>query len=444
MTGFLVVLLVLGGAGRRIHEGYAGLLDADSMIRATALLSGAADRSIPVTLVSIDDETRAKWGNPVITPHAAVAELIKLARTKGATSILVDIDLSSDNPSRSAADPDLYNEIAHYPADGPILMLVRNIRYRGEQTQAGHQRFVADSVRPTPYDHVVEETGKAVWVNAVTLFENDRVARRVQLWQSVCEGSGGTAYGSPALYVAAAASGDPARPAGIPAFLESRVKSDCGNAEPPPPTWPARNNPTVHVQYMFGAGSDEGSPTMIEAAGKRVPLFRNIAAWTIVSVAGDRIEPVGDIDASPFKDRAALIGVTHADSRDVNATPLGSQPGVLILANSVAGARTLTDMPEMSKMTESIIVASLFVLFAYLAAKLHLLIATLLVGAGSVAALMILSRMSGFDAAQQVLAITILLVVLHRLVDAVAGIIYDWNTGKGWRALLKPKVDVEL
>ena len=436
-TGLIVVVLVLLGVARPILDAYSGLLNSDSMIRIAALLTGADNRSVPVTLIAIDDETRAKWGNPVITPHAAVAQLIKLARTKDAASILVDIDLSSDTRAQPA-DPELYNEIAHFPPDGPILMLVRNIRFRGERDEGGGRRFIADSVRPTPYDQVVDQTRKAVWVNAVTLFENDRVARRVQLWQSVCDGGGGKAYGSPALYVAAAVSSDPASLAAIPAFLDGRVKEECGNVAVPPSPWPARSDPSVYVQYMFGPNTGDVSSARIEVAGQSVPLFRNIAAWTVLNVAGDRIEPVAEIDASPFKGRAVLIGVTHADSRDVNATPLGSQPGVLILANSVAGARALADMPELSKVTESLIVAVLFILFAYLAAKLHLLVATALVGVGSIVALTILSRIFGFDAALHVLAITILLVALHRIVDALAGIIYDWKMGKGWRALIKP------
>lgn len=436
ISGIVVVILVLAGAGKHIVDTYSGLLNADRMIRVAAQISGAGARSVPVTLISIDDETRAKWGNPIITHHSAVAGLIRLARDKGATSIVVDIDLSPES-SGQGADENLSRVLAEFTKDSPPLMLVRNITFRETADRDGNQQYVADAVRPTPYDTLV--AGKAHWVNAVGKFEGDRVARKIQLWMSVCNaGGGGTAYASPVLYVAARATGRPLDE--IDAFLKGRVADDCDGDPPPPPEWPARRTPGVAVQYLVGPHTPNiSAATVVMKDGTRVPVFRNVPAWTLLDVAGANVSSTRNVDASPFERRNVVIGVTHANSRDVNSTPLGSQPGVLILTNSLIASPLLSETPELSQGREIAIVVAIFVVFAAIGSRLHLVIATLSVALLSFLALLALSRQFGFDAAIRIVGIAVTLVALHRLADALAGIVYDWRRGLGWRALLKSK-----
>lgn len=436
VSGLLVVLLALANIGKPLADAYAGLLNADRMTSFAARISGAEARSLPVTLISIDDDTRVKWGDPIITDHAALAELIRIAREKGATSILLDIDLSSETPAQTANGL-LGKEIEGVAKDGPLLMLVRSIRFRGAPDNFGRRQYRAESTRPTPYDGMV--AGKVVWVNAVTMFEGDRVARKIQLWQSVCNiGSGGTAYAAPALYVAAVASGEE-RLGEVAKFLEGRAIAECDGRQVPAHEWPARQTPPVAVQFIIGPNTPDTSLNSAMFRGERVPVFRNVPAWTLLDVSASGIRRMGEIDLSPFKGRSVVIGVTHADSRDINATPLGSQPGVLILTNSIIAAQMLADTPELPMWAEGAIIAILFIVFAGIGIRLHLIVATLLIAALSVAAIVMLSRLFGFDAAIRILAVAVTLVALHRIADTLAGIVFDWKRGLGWRALLKPK-----
>ena len=54
------------------------------------------------------------------------------------------------------------------------------------------------------------------------------------------------------------------------------------------------------------------------------------------------------------------------------------------------------------------------------------------------AAALVLSRLFGFDTAVRIIAVTVTLFVLHKFIDSVVAIIYDWSHGKGWHSLLKP------
>jgi CHASE2 domain-containing sensor protein len=430
-TILTVAVLALAGGGKKIVEAYEGLTSADRMTRISTFLSGAEDRSTPVTLIAVDDETRAKWGNPVITPHAAIARLIHIAREKAASAVLVDIDLSFDVPSQPP-DPVLYNEIAHPPQTGPLLMLVRSIRFRGEQN--GHpQRYIADSVRRTPYDRLIDGS-KTVWVSAIPVFTGDRVVRKIKLWQIVCEGATGSIYPSPALYVAADAPSE--RRTALSDFLKAHVAAECGGAPMPQIIWPKRRSSEALLQFVIGADAADAAGKYTMYGRRRVPLFREVPAWTLLNISGDQIEPAGEVDGTPFEGRVVVIGVNHADSRDVYATPLGSQAGVMILANAVAGAHPMVDAPELSPFTESAVAVALFIVFAVIGSKLQIVVTTVVVGLMSGLLVMVMARQIGFDPTIRIIALALTLYALHHVIRAVVAIAVAWRGGLGWRALL--------
>jgi hypothetical protein len=436
-TILALAVLALAGGGKKIVEAYEGMTTADRMTRISAYLSGAEDRSIPVTLIAVDDETRAKWGNPVITPHAAVARLVHIARESGASAVLVDIDLSFDVPDQSP-DPALYNEIAYPPAKGPPLMLVRSIRFRGEQNGRDVPRYTADSVRPTPYDGLVDGS-RAVWVSAIPVFTSDRVVRKIRLWQTVCDGAQGITYPSPALYGAAVLNAPAGRRGLLDQFLGARAATECGGVPMAATGWPKRRAPDVLLQFVIGASAEDSAGKSTMSAGRRVPLFQQLGAWTLLKVSSSQIEPAGPVDEAPFRGRVVVIGVTHADARDFYATPLGSQPGVMILANAVAGAHAMVDAPEFSAFTETAIAVALFIVFAVIGSQLHLVVATVLVGLMSGVLAMLLARQIGFDPTIRIIALALTLYALHHVIRAVVGIIVAWRGGLGWRAILVGK-----
>lgn len=434
ITAALVALLTLFGGGKGLTAAYKSFTEADRIIEISAALSGAADRSFPVTLIKIDDETMSRWGNPAITPHAALARLIETASLGGAEAIVVDIDLAPESPN-ATPDPALVATISERPETAVPVMFVRSFRAGAADDEAGSS---AALVNTTPYDPVFAATGKAMWVSVLTPLSDDRIVRRLRLWQTVCAGAEGVSYPSPALVLAAkfAAAGD--RSNDLKTFLASEVDRHCKRMTGELPPWPPRTTPDVAIQYMFNANAEETTRKSVVYKNVTVPLLKQVPAWALVSYNAEGAAPAGEIHPEAFKDRVVVIGVTHANSRDIYATPLGSQPGAMILANTVAAATAMTDMPEASPALEILIILGIFACLAVISYQLQMAPATLIAGPLIVAAALILARLFGFEVAIRIIAVTITLFVLHKFIDSLVGVIYDVSRGKGWRALLKP------
>jgi hypothetical protein len=247
------------------------------------------------------------------------------------------------------------------------------------------------------------------------------------------------AYPSPVLYTAALIDARGDRLPALDQFLKSRVAAECAGSQAPASGWPKRRSPHAALQFVIGANAGDAAGKEAMSDGKRVPLFRELGAWTLVRVANGQIEPAKEVDEAPFRNRVVLIGATHADARDFYATPLGTQSGVMILANAVAGAHAMVEAPELSPFAESVIAIVLFVLFAAIGSRLQLVVTAIIVGVISGIAVMTLAREIGFDSAIRIIALALTLLTLQHLIKAVVGIVVSWRNGLGWRALLVQK-----
>lgn len=434
LTAVLVALLTLLGGGKSITAAYKSFTETDRIIEISAALSGAAKNSLPVTLIKVDDETMANWGGPPITPHPALAELIRIAEAGGASAIVVDIDLAPENAA-TPADPALVGAISASRLSDPPIMFVRS--FRAGSVSADQPERTPTMANSTPYDSLFAETGKAMWVSVLTPLSADRIVRRLRLWQTLCEGAEGVAYPSPTLVAAAKFDPGGDRSGDLRRFLAEQVDRRCKRLEGEPSVWPYRQSSDVAIQYMFNANTDEASAKTIEFRGAQVPLFRQIPAWALVRFEGGRASAAGEIHPDAFKDRVVVIGVTHANSHDVYATPLGSQPGAVILANTVAAGTAMATMPEASPLVEILIAVSIFAVLAFISYNFQLAPSALIAGLITVAVALILSRLFGFEVAIRIIAVTLTLFILHKFFDSLAGIIYDWSHGKGWRSMLK-------
>jgi len=427
----LVAVLTLLGVGKGLLEAYESLSSTDKLIKMSAVLSGAERRAVPVTLVEVDDETRARWGNPVITPHEAIANMVRAAREGGARVIVIDLDLSPDNVGQPPT-PALYNELAHYPQDAPPLYIVRAIRFRA----AAAEGFLADSYRKSPYDAVVASKSNVTWISALPSFGSDRVVRKIRFWQTVCDGATGEAFPSAALAVAAALEN---QAAALKTFLDDRIAVECGGRASKPEEWPRHRRLEASVPFAF----DNSAKTPVLDAtgldGKPTSLLRRIGAWSLVRVADGKIESTGEVDPGIFRDRAVLIGVTHADSRDVYATPLGSMPGVLILANTVALSKAIAGTPEASPFVKNVLGIMFFLIVAFVGIKFQAAPAVLLIGVAGFGTLFTVSRWFGFTTAVEVIALGLTVFALYKIADSIVGIIVDWRSGLGWRAIFKER-----
>lgn len=432
----LVAILTLLGAGKGLLEAYESLSSTDKLIKMSTVLSGTERRAVPVTLIEVDDETRTRWGNPVITPHKAIATMVRAAREAGARVIVVDLDLSGDTEGQPPT-PELYNEFAHYPADAPPLYIVRAIRFKGASLPGEGQTFLADSYRKTPYDAVIEGKPNVNWISALPSFGGDRVVRKVRFWQTVCDGATGQAFPSAALAVAAALEN---QGAALKAFLDQQIAIECGGSgSESAGAWPQHRRLEASIPFAFSDSAKTPALNATGLDGKPTALLRRIGAWSLVRVSDDMIEATGEVDAGIFRDRAVLIGVTHADSRDVYATPLGSMPGVTIIANTVALAKVIAGTPAASPLVKNLLGICFFLIVAFIGIRFQAAPAVILIGLAGFGTLFGVSRWFGFATAVEVIALGLTVFALYKIADSIVGIIVDWRSGRGWRAIFKDR-----
>ncbi|MFO0993395.1 MAG: CHASE2 domain-containing protein [Hyphomicrobiales bacterium] len=432
----LVAILTMLGIGKGMLEAYESLSSADKLIKVSTLFSGAEQRAVPVTLIEVDDETRTRWGNPVITPHKAIATMINVAREGGARVIVVDLDLSGDTEGQPPT-PELYNVLAHYPADAPPLYIVRAIRFKGASLPGEGQTYLADSYRKTPYDSVIATKPNISWISALPSFGGDRVVRKVRFWQTVCDGATGEAFPSAALAVAASLEN---QGAALKSFLDRQIETECGGkASQAASSWPQHNRLEAPIPFAFSDSAKTPALNATGTDGKPTALLRRIGAWSLVRVSGDMVEATGEVDAGIFHNRAVLIGVTHADSRDVYATPLGSMPGVTIIANTVALAKVISETPAASLFVRNLLGICFFFIVAFIGIRFQAAPAMILIGLAGVGTSFLVSRWFGFATAVEVIALGLTVFALYKIADSIVGIVVEWRSGRGWRAIFKDR-----
>ncbi len=421
LTSFIVglaALILLGGFGQRIIEVFESLNDADRLAALSLVMGGVPEDALPVTLLDVDDATRAAWGAGPVTPRAALAVLIGEARRNGAAAILVDFDLTSEI---AGAPPDaaLAALLQSYPADAPALLLVRKIGFTRD----------SDSIRaaeasPTPYDGAVAGKANIHWIATLNDISADRAVRKIRLWQSVCDGAAGTAYPSAALAAAALLFSSARHGEDLASFLAARVAVECGQANLPPAAWPPAAEQAAAIPYVITGNS-------------RAPfLFRRIGAGQLVTYENGVAAKAGEIDRDPFAGRVVLLGATHSASGDFYETPLGTMPGVIILANSIVQAKAIVETPPVPAWMRNALAMALFLLFAFVARSFYGAPAVVLIGLIALAALFAISRIFGFAAGVNVIAVAVPGFALFKLVDSIVHIAMGWPK-HGWRALLK-------
>jgi CHASE2 domain len=429
-AGLCIMLFTIFAGGKQLKDAYEDMTSPDQLVKLSTFFSGAGSSAFPVTLIAIDDETRAAWGAPQATPQAALAVLVRQAREAKAKAILLDIDLSPEYPV-AKADLALLSELAKYPPDAPLLMIVRAVRFR-----AGKGSFEAEALKASPYDAVVASKPNIVWTAAIPEFANDRVVRKIRLWQTVCDGASGAAFAAPALHVAALEGN---RGEALRMFLADEAAAECGNVARTHQGWPARKEAGARIPFVVWGDADTIGADFIATPGGDALLIQKASAFRLARFDGSRAEPVGAVATALFEGRVAVIGVTHAESRDVHATPLGTMPGAVILANTLAMAGTIADTPERSYAEKLAFIVPIFAVLGLLGIRLQVAAATIIVGSIALVLLVILSRLLGFAAAAEIMAYALVMYGLLKLSDSLLTIIHDWRKGVGWRAIFKPR-----
>lgn len=430
----IAAVFMLSGLGSAIMDTHDSFSKTDRLAAISQIISGVPDNALPVTLLDVDDATRQAWKSIGVTPHPALAELVRAAVKGGASGILLDFDLALETPA-TPADQQLFALIRDYPASAPVLMLVRRIGF-SRSAKVNDTALVAFAVA-TPYDAAVSAKPNVVWVTTLNEIGADRAVRQIRLWQTVCDGAAGHAYPSAALVSAALLSPGGPRDGALKAFLDNRVAADCGDKAVTDGPWPPMKQQLAQLPYVFG--NDAASPARLRIAmadGSETVALRRISAGKLVRFDGGSAAPAGDIDSDPFKGRVAVIGASYTESTDMHETPLGTMPGSVILANSIVQAERLADTVPASAWTRNLFAFELFLIFAVCARYFVGVVALIGIGVSSVAALVIISRLFGYDSGVDAVGAAITGFALFKLVEALTTMALNLRKS-GWRVILK-------
>lgn len=431
-TVILVVgaLLLLVGVGQRLIDAYERFKSADYITAVSLVMAGVPDNALPITLLDVDDKTRASWGNQRITPHAALARLVEESAKLGSAMVVSDFDLSPEIAG-AAGDPALLALLESYKPEWPPLLLARKISFtRGE----GEEEFVARDAAATPYDDAVRGKPNIHWITTLNDIGGDRQVRRVRSWQTVCVGAGGTAFPSAILVAAALLYPEDGHQADLEAFLKSRAETDCRNEPEAKLSWPKFEGQAITIPYMVADRPETRSLFRIEKDGRQTVVLRRISAGQIVTYDGTTAQLAGELDADPFRGRVTLIGASHADTSDFYNTPLGTMPGVLIIANSIIQAKNITDTQPMSWWLSNIFALALFLIYAVIVRNLQSALALTAIGIVSLIGLFIISRLFSFYDGVNVVAVAVPGFALFKLIDSLAQIAVDIPR-RGWRSI---------
>ena len=433
VLGGLVASLALLGQTDILSNISGAFNDKDVMARWSSVLSGATRQAIPVTIIDIDDATIARAGGADRTPRDLVAGLANLAAAKKAAGIVVDLDTSKPGAD-TAADKALIDAIAAYPADAPPLMYARRFVDAPDGKPATELGLTP---LPSILDTPAAGRANVLSVSSAAPLDGDRVIRRWQLTQTMCEGPKGTSYASPQLVALALKErGDQAR-ASLDAFLAWRNSQACANSSAPRPSWPRNPDMSASIWFLFGADPSEAPITLIDNGGARTPLVRHIPAHTLMGADG-RVAPARAVADQLFAGRIVVIGSSHLDSFDTHMTPLGAMPGALIVANAVAGAPATLSAVRIPSLVRTLAAMAIFVLLAWLTRPLRAMVAAIVVIAVMIVMLAVLGRFMAPSSALTITVTSTALLALFSGLNSIYEIGHAWREA-GWRrALLKP------
>lgn len=280
-------------------------IDLDHSLRALSLGWFASDKTIPVTIVDIDERTNRDWNSPAITPRDKLVRMLEVVTAASPIAVVVDIDLSwgervgaDDKPQRA-----LLVFLEQYRGPTPLIFPKRI-----EPSPEGPQRAAA-----SPFDEVFEKSSWLSWAHAS--FETDAggAVRNWHEWLGMCTSSGVQWLPS------------------VPVRLAAVVETLPAGLDRPDVT-------TAHGADCNMAGDESGSQVKRLLIGPRMtgngrsPPQSDAQAIS----ASLLLDPeISRDDDSLFSGRVVFIGATHAGAGDFWLTPSGVLPGVELLANIV-------------------------------------------------------------------------------------------------------------
>ena len=433
----------------------------DLAMRQSALLRGSLQGTVPVAVVDIDDDAMRAWGAGTLTPRARIASIIgQLAKTRAA-AVVVDIDLTDPyDHSSSRPDPELARAIETYPASGPRLLLTRPTSHQpvvdgacGSETDA---RQCPATLPPSPYEldlPPVERMPPALvagatpnanvaWVTASFLVDDDGLLRRWRLWEVDCHGTVGQAVASAALYLEALRDDASGAKGLLRTYLQGKIAQQCfGRAVPPQDPWP-KNQPSFgDIPYLFGPSdtrrADQLRPFFNADSGAAGPPVETTRGFSYLRISATSVE-AGDASPDIFAGRIVLVGSTHRWSGDTQLTPLGPMPGVVVVANAIAGYVQIANSYEMSWLLQRLLEVIVAAIFAATTLILRPIFAGFAIATTGYVAFLALSQTVDPSAATIILRSALILLAAYLVIEVLVELLIELRKGAGWKVVLKP------
>jgi CHASE2 domain-containing sensor protein len=290
-------------------------IDLDHSLRALSLGWFGSDRTIPITIVDIDENTNRAWNSQAITPRDKLARMLEVVTAANPIAVIVDIDLSWGDQPDAAVDARqraLLEFLQQYRGPAPLIFPKRI-----EPSPEGVNWMAA-----SPFDDVFESNSRLSWAHAS--FETDAggAVRNWHEWIKVCTTSGAEWLPSVPVRLAAVVETLP-RGLDRPAAMATH-DATCASVSGETPRKPKR---------LFIGPRLTGEGRAARAADAQA-----IPASLLVDAE------IARNDARLFGGRVVFIGATHASAGDFWLTSSGVLPGVELLANTVRFAPLQVEM----------------------------------------------------------------------------------------------------
>lgn len=313
-------------------------IDLDHSLRALSLGWFGSDRTIPITIVDIDENTNRAWNSQAITPRDKLTRMIEVVTAANPIAVIVDIDLSwGDQPDAAVPTGQraLLEFLQQYRGPAPLIFPKRI-----EPSPEGINWMAA-----SPFDDVFESNSRLSWAHAS--FETDAggAVRDWQEWVKVCTTSG--AQWLPSVPVRLAAVVET-----LPRGLDRPAAMATHDATCAPASGESADTPKRLIIGPRLTG---------EGRAARAADAQAVPASLLVD------DKIARNDARLFGGRVVFIGATHASAGDFWLTSSGVLPGVELLANTVRFAPLQSESRDGSaKLAYRSIALLLFVVFACL------------------------------------------------------------------------------
>lgn len=314
---------------------------ADRMMRLSSFTTASLSRSVEFAIFDVDEASWRDWGRPLVLPRDKLGNLVAVAAGIKARAIVLDVDLAF--PDADARQRALSDFLRQYPKNAPPLLLVRSLIAAADGEAARYS-----SQRPTPYDEpvalAVANGARIGWATPLFEADKDGLIRRWRLFEVVCDAA--TTRVMPSLPLAVAdlmrrkpeAAGSGA-PDALGRELAPLLPRDCTSQ-------PANSRPiaiagAADAPAIVLNGSDQSQRVIYRipwrpnepSLGPRVGSDPPLNLVEVRSARAVLAAPPGAL--SRLAGRVVLIGGSFAASGDIHPTPLGSMPGVVVLANAM-------------------------------------------------------------------------------------------------------------